>query len=281
MKFACILHKGVTKVAHISGNMAHILAYQCDGIGVVGAMRTQAHLGPVEEEIPIEDLVFCAPVPNPPRVFGIGLNYRDHAAETGREPPNIQTWFMKQTTAVNPPFADIDKPAVSDALDFEVELVVIIGKRARHVPIDRAHEVIAGYCVGNDYSVRDWQRATPTMIMGKGFDTHAPFGPWLVTPDEVGNIDNLRLRCYVNDVLMQDGCAGDLIFKIPEMIAHLTTAMTLLPGDVIFTGTPAGVGVARNPPLFLKDGDIVRCEIDGVGMIEQRIVNEVKKTVIS
>ena len=280
MKLACITYKNELKVARIDGSQAHILDYQCDDTGVIGAMRAQAHHGPATHVIPIEDLTFCAPVPRPPRVFGIGLNYRDHAVETGREPPGVQTWFMKQTTAVNPPFADVEKPVVSDALDFEVELVVIIGKRARHVPIERAHEVIAGYCVGNDYSVRDWQRATPTMIMGKGFDTHAPFGPWLVTPDEVDDLDSLRLRCYVNDNLMQDGCVGDLIFKIPEMITHLSTAMTLLPGDVIFTGTPAGVGVARTPPLFLKNGDKVRCEIDRLGMIEQRIVNEVKRTVI-
>jgi 2-keto-4-pentenoate hydratase/2-oxohepta-3-ene-1,7-dioic acid hydratase in catechol pathway len=280
MKLACILHNGVHKVAEIEGNVVKILAYECDGTGVVGALRKSAHLGPIAEEVSLSDADLCAPVLNPPRVFGIGLNYRDHAAETGREPPSIQTWFMKQSTAINAPYANIDKPSVSDALDFEVELVVIIGKRARHVPVERAHEVIAGYCVGNDYSVRDWQRATPTMIMGKGFDTHAPIGPWMVTPNEIGDLDALRLRCYVNDALMQDGCVGDLIFKIPQMIAHLSTAMTLLPGDLIFTGTPAGVGVARTPPLFLKDGDIVKCEIDGLGMIEQRIVNEVKRTVI-
>lgn len=280
MKLACILHGGIQRIAQISGNMAQILAHRCDELGVVGALRAGAHAGPITAEIPLTDLEFCAPVPKPPRVFGIGLNYKDHAAETGREPPSVQTWFMKQSTAVNPPFGDVEKPVVSDALDFEVELVVIIGKRARHVPLERAQEVIAGYCVGNDYSVRDWQKATPTMIMGKGFDTHAPFGPWMVTPDEIGNVDNLRLRCYVNETLMQDGYSGDLIFKIPEMIAHLSAAMTLLPGDVIFTGTPAGVGVARTPPLFLKDGDKVRCEIDRIGVIEQRIVNEVRKTII-
>jgi 2-keto-4-pentenoate hydratase/2-oxohepta-3-ene-1,7-dioic acid hydratase in catechol pathway len=280
MKLACILHNGVQRVAQIEGDVARILAFKCDDTGVVGALRANAVHAEVIENIALENVMFCAPVPNPPRVFGIGLNYRDHAAETGREPPSVQTWFMKQSTAVNSPFGDVEKPVVSDALDFEVELVVVIGKRARHVPPDRAHEVIAGYCVGNDYSVRDWQRATPTMIMGKGFDTHAPFGPWLVTPEEIGDVDSLRLRCYVNDTLMQDGCVGDLIFKVPEMIAHLSAAMTLLPGDIIFTGTPAGVGVARTPPLFLKHGDKVRCEIDGLGMIEQIIVNEVKKTII-
>jgi 2-keto-4-pentenoate hydratase/2-oxohepta-3-ene-1,7-dioic acid hydratase in catechol pathway len=281
MRIACVLHNGAQKIAQIQSNVARILAYDSDSTGVVGALRANAIRSKPVQEIPLESVTFCAPVPNPPRIFGIGLNYRDHAAETGRAPPSVQTWFMKQSTSVNSPFGDVEKPVVSDALDFEVELVVVIGKRARHVPVERANEVIAGYCVGNDYSVRDWQRATPTMIMGKGFDTHAPFGPWLVTPDEVGDLDQLRLRCFVNDTLMQDGCAGDLIFKVPEMIAHLSTAMTLLPGDTIFTGTPSGVGVARTPPLFLKEGDKVRCEIDGLGMIEQRIVNEVKRTIIA
>lgn len=280
MKLACIVHKDRRKIAQIVGETALILAYEADETGVVGALRAGAQDGTISEEIPLDSLVFEAPIPSPPRVFGIGLNYRDHAAETGREPPSVQTWFMKQTTSVNAPFGVVEKPVVSDALDFEVELVVIIGKRARHVPAERAHEIIAGYCVGNDYSVRDWQRATPTMIMGKGFDTHAPFGPWLTTPDEIGDLGALRLRCYVNEALMQDGCVGDLIFKVPDMIAHLSSAMTLLPGDVIFTGTPAGVGVARNPPLFLREGDVVRSEIDGLGMIEQRIVNEVKRVVI-
>jgi 2-keto-4-pentenoate hydratase/2-oxohepta-3-ene-1,7-dioic acid hydratase in catechol pathway len=281
MKLACILHNKEPKIAQISGSVARILDYHCDGTGVVGAIRADAHLGSVSEVVALESVTFLAPVPNPPRVFGIGLNYRDHAVETGREPPSIQTWFMKQPTSVNAPFGDVHKPVVSDALDFEVELVVVIGKRARHVPVERAHEVVAGYCVGNDYSVRDWQRATPTMIMGKGFDTHAPFGPWMVTPDEMGQIDDLRLRCFVNGVLMQDGCVGDLIFKIPDMIVHLSAAMTLLPGDIFFTGTPAGVGVARTPPLFVKHGDKVRCEIDRIGMIEQQIVNEVKATIIA
>jgi 2-keto-4-pentenoate hydratase/2-oxohepta-3-ene-1,7-dioic acid hydratase in catechol pathway len=159
-------------------------------------------------------------------------------------------------------------------LDYEVELVVVIGRAGRHVPAARAHEIIAGYCVGNDLSVRDWQKATPTMIMGKGFDTHAPMGPWLVTPDELGDVDTLRLTCDINGVRLQDGCAGDLIFKVPALIAHLTTVMSVLPGDVIFTGTPAGVGIARNPPLFLKPGDTVTCAIDRIGAITNRIVAE-------
>jgi 2-keto-4-pentenoate hydratase/2-oxohepta-3-ene-1,7-dioic acid hydratase in catechol pathway len=249
-------------------------------IGVAGL--TAEHVASLKQlpALPLAQVKLLQPVLRPPRIFGIGLNYRDHAAETGREPPKVQTWFMKQTTAANAPFGLVHKPVVSDMLDYEAELVVVIGRTCRHVPEDRAQEVIAGYCVGCDYSVRDWQRATPTMIMGKGFDTHAPFGPWLTTPDAVPDLEQLGVRCWVNGILMQDGQAGDMIFTIPQMIAHLTAAMTLLPGDVIFTGTPAGVGVARTPPLFMKDGDVVTCEIDLLGRIEQIIQDEVKKTII-
>jgi 2-keto-4-pentenoate hydratase/2-oxohepta-3-ene-1,7-dioic acid hydratase in catechol pathway len=228
----------------------------------------------------LADVTLLAPIERPGKILGIGLNYRDHAAETGREPPAIQTWFVKQATAVNDPYGQIAFPKVSSALDYEVELVVVIGKRGRHVPAERAHEIIAGFCVGNDVSVRDWQRATPTMIMGKGFDTHAPFGPWIVTPDELGPLPDLRLRCFINGELRQNGRAGDMIFGIEAQIAHLTAAFTLEPGDVIFTGTPAGVGVAMTPPGFMKPGDIVRCEIDGIGGIESKIVAETGETVI-
>lgn len=281
MKLATIMYKGAPRIAQINGKMAQILAGPAEGLGVVAALRGPVSDRTIEEEVPIDDVEFLAPVPKPPRIFGIGLNYADHAAETGREPPAIQTWFMKQITAVNAPFGDVEKPCVSNMLDFEVELVVVIGAKARHVPVERAHEVIAGYCVGCDYSVRDWQKATPTMIMGKGFNTHAPFGPVLVTADEIPDLDQLRVRCYVNDQLMQDGCVADLIFKVPQMIAHLSTAFTLLPGDIIFTGTPAGVGIARNPPVYLFAGDTVRCEIDGLGAIENKIIDEVKATIIA
>ncbi|GIU66393.1 fumarylacetoacetate hydrolase family protein [Candidatus Phycosocius spiralis] len=281
MKLATLVYKGKSHIAQIIGETAHFMACSADELGVVSAVRGPASGRQWITSIQLNEAQFLAPVPKPPRIFGIGLNYADHAAETGRAPPASQTWFMKQITAVNGPYDDVEKPIVSDMLDFEVELVVIIGAIARHVPVDRAREVIAGYCVGCDYSVRDWQKATPTMIMGKGFNTHAPFGPMMTTPDEIANVDALRLRTYVNGRLMQDGCVGDLIFKIPDMIAHLSTAFTLLPGDILFTGTPAGVGIARTPPVYLKAGDLVRCEIDGLGAIEQTIVNEIKRTIIA
>jgi 2-keto-4-pentenoate hydratase/2-oxohepta-3-ene-1,7-dioic acid hydratase in catechol pathway len=169
-------------------------------------------------------------------------------------------------------------PAVSTALDYEVELVVVIGKYGRHVPRERAHEIIAGYMTGCDYSVRDWQRATPTMIMGKGFDTHAPVGPWITTPDEAGDVSNMSLKCWVNDELRQAGNTGEMIFDVPAQIEHLTKAFALEPGDLIFTGTPAGVGAAFTPPKFLKVGDRVRVEVERLGAIEAVITQETAQT---
>ncbi len=281
MKFAVFEYDDSLKIGVIEGETIKALLNEPDLLGVAGLSKDELENPKYSgEEYNVNEVTMMSPVLVPPRIFGIGLNYLDHALETGRKPPEVQTWFMKQPTSANEPYGDVEKPVVSDWLDYEVELVVIIGKTCRHVPEDRANEVILGYCVGCDYSVRDWQTQTPTMIMGKGFDTHAPFGPYLVTSDELGNLDELRLRCFVNDEKLQDGIIGEMIFKVPQLIAHVTKAMTLLPGDVIFTGTPAGVGVARVPPKFLKVGDIVRCEIDKIGYIENEIIAEIKETII-
>lgn len=218
------------------------------------------------------------PVTRPRKILGIGLNYADHARETGREPPARQTWFVKQVTALNAPYGSIEMPKVSSDLDYEAELVVVIGKGGRHIPAERAHEAIAGFTCGNDVSVRDWQKATPTMIMGKGFDTHAPIGPWIVTADELGDENTLGLRTYLNGELRQNGNTSELIHKVPALIEHLSAAFTLEPGDLIFTGTPAGVGVAHFPPAFMKVGDTVRIEIDRIGHIEHQIVAEKGET---
>lgn len=281
MRIAVYEYKDQIGIGSVIDDNIHTIACDVSLLGVAGldenAIKDPKYTG---EIVALEDVTLLPPILMPPRIFGIGLNYFDHAAETGREVPKTQTWFMKQPTSINEPYGNVDKPIVSDMLDYEVELVVIIGKTCRHVPASRANEVILGYAVGCDYSVRDWQKATPTMIMGKGFDTHAPIGPYLVTPDEIENLDELRLRCFVNGQKVQDGCVGELIFEIPQLIEHASKVMTLLPGDVIFTGTPAGVGIARNPPLFLKDGDIVRCEIDKIGAIENKIINEVHKIII-
>lgn len=222
----------------------------------------------------LADITLCQPIIRPGKILGIGLNYQDHAAETGRKPPDTQTWFVKQATAANGPFAPVEMPKVSQRLDYEAELVVVIGRRGRHVPAERAMEIVAGFCCGCDYSVRDWQRATPTMNMGKGFDTHAPFGPWIVSPDALGALENLGVRSFINGEQRQNGRVGDMVFNIAAQIEHLTKAFTLEPGDVLYTGTPAGVGAAYDPPKFVKIGDKVRIEIDGIGHIENEIIAE-------
>jgi len=181
--------------------------------------------------------------------------------------------FYKVNTCITGPGAAIEKPRASDAVDWEAELVFVIGKRGRHITADDAMAHVAGYMCGNDISVRDWQFHAATWTMGKGFDTHGPIGPWLVTTDEVDG-GNLGIRTYVNGVLKQESNTQQLIFGVPALVAYLSTAFTLEPGDIVFTGTPAGVGFTRKPPEFLKAGDTVRVEIDGLGVLENPVVAE-------
>ncbi len=237
------------------------------------------------DPIALSDVTLLAPVAKPGKILGIGVNYAAHAAESvsfiDTKKPEVQKWFNKQVTAVNGPYAEVHLPKVSEQLDYEGELVVIIGKHGRHVPRERAFEIVAGVTVGCDYSVRDWQRASQTMIMGKGFDTHAVFGPAIVTLDEIDDLSALELRTFVNGEPRQVGYVRDQIHDIPAQIAHLTAAFTLEPGDVIFTGTPAGVGAGHTPPKWLKAGDRVRVEIDCLGFTENEIVREPGETVIA
>lgn len=213
----------------------------------------------------------CAPLPNPAKLLGTGMNYADHIAETGAPTPTDQVWFSMPSTAINGPYDPIERPAVSDALDYEAEMVMVIGQRCRNVPVERAREVIFGYCVGNDVSVRDWQLRTSQVFLGKSFDTHAPFGPWITTADEIADPHDLAIRCEVNGELRQASNTRHMIFNCDAQIAHLSQVMTLEPGDVIFTGTPAGVGLGFKPPRFLRDGDLVRIEIEKLGVLEARV----------
>lgn len=209
-----------------------------------------------------------APIPRPGKIMAIGMNYADHIKEMGREPPATQVWFSKATTAANGPYDPIRIPKVSTAVDWEAELVVVIGKRGRHIAREDAPKHVFGFCCGNDVSARDWQNATPQWILGKSFDTHAPFGPWITTADEVGDPHTLGIRCFVNDERRQNSNTGHLVFNVWDQIAHLSQVMTLEPGDLIFTGTPGGVGMGMKPPVFLKPGDKVRVEIDKLGALD-------------
>lgn len=238
------------------------------------ARRAAAAAGP---RLPLAQVTLCAPVPRPPKFLAIGLNYADHVAEArpaGYQPTEAPIFFNKQSTCVVGPGAPIHRPRVSHRLDYEGELAFVIGRRCRHVPRARAHEVIAGYTIVNDVSVRDWQRRTPTMTMGKSFDTHGPMGPWLVTPEEIGDPHALGIRTWVNDDLRQDANTQLLIYDCWAQIEHLSTAFTLEVGDVISTGTPAGVGGAMQPPKWLVPGDVVRIEIEKIGVLENPVIEE-------
>lgn len=212
----------------------------------------------------------------PRKYLAIALNYADHIAEMGMEPPEVPTFFNKQVSCVVGPGAGIHMPKVSTFLDYEAELALVIGRRCRHVPAERAHEVIAGYTCANDVSVRDWQGQAKTMTIGKSFDTHGPLGPWLVTPEEVGDPQDLRVRCYVDDELRQDASTAEMVFDCFQQVSHLSEAFTLEPGDVIATGTPAGVGLGRKPVRdnLLHVGQTVRVEIERVGELVNTVVEE-------
>jgi len=250
-------------------DMTALLAGGSDALAM--ARAAAARRGP---RLAIADVTLDAPVPRPPKFLAIGLNYADHVKESGLEAPPFPVFFNKQSTCVTGPYAPIHLPRVSPLLDYEGELAFVIGRRCRHVPRDRAAQVIAGYLVCNDVSVRDWQLRTPTMTMGKSFDTHGPLGPWLVTPDEIGDPHALELRTWVNGELRQHSNTRELIYDCFAQVEHLSTAFTLEPGDVITTGTPSGVGGARQPPAFLRAGDVVRIEIERIGAIENRVIEE-------
>jgi 2-keto-4-pentenoate hydratase/2-oxohepta-3-ene-1,7-dioic acid hydratase in catechol pathway len=212
------------------------------------------------------------PVARPSKILCIGLNYADHARETGATPPPEPVLFMKSTTAYVGPFDDLVIPRNSVKTDWEVELAVVIGKKASYVEEADAHEYIAGYALHNDVSEREFQlERSGTWDKGKGCDTFAPVGPFMATADEIGDVDNLRLWLSVNGQMMQDGTTANLIFKIPFLISYLSQFMTLLPGDIISTGTPAGVGLGMKPPVYLKPGDVVELGIDGLGTSRQTV----------
>ncbi len=236
--------------------------------------KIQQQIDVGETDFALSDVHLCAPVPNPQKILAIGLNYADHIEESGQPKPQRQVWFSKLPNAVNGPYDDIELPKVSSQVDYEAELVVVIGRRCRHVSKANAADFIFGYTAGNDVSVRDWQFQTPQWILGKSFDTHAPVGPWIVSSDEIGNPHTLGIRCLVNGTVRQNSNTENLIFDVADQIAHLSQAMTLFPGDLIFTGTPGGVGFAMRPPSFLKAGDIVRVEIDRIGALEARMEPE-------
>jgi 2-keto-4-pentenoate hydratase/2-oxohepta-3-ene-1,7-dioic acid hydratase in catechol pathway len=213
------------------------------------------------------------PVPDPQKVICLGLNYRDHAEETGAEPPSAPILFAKYPSSLIGPGAPIVRPAVSDQVDYEAELAVVVGRRCRLVAEEDAIAHLAGAMPFNDVSARDLQFQTSQWTAGKALDTFAPCGPALVTLDAVGDLQSLRIRARVNGETLQDGTTADMIFGVAETIAHLSRLMTLEPGDIVATGTPAGVGFTRDPQVLLRDGDRVEVEIEGLGVLENPVVD--------
>jgi 2-keto-4-pentenoate hydratase/2-oxohepta-3-ene-1,7-dioic acid hydratase in catechol pathway len=223
--------------------------------------------------LPLDSVRLAAPI-RPGKFFAIGLNYADHVAETGQEIPEHLIVFAKAPTCVTGPYDPIERPVVSDYLDYEGELGFVIGRRCRHVRAQDAAQVIAGYVIVDDVSVRDWQIQTPQWSLAKSFDTHGPIGPWITTADELGDPHALGIRTYVNGELRQQSNTDQLIFDCFRQVEILSQACTLEPGDVIATGTPSGIAAAMEGRPWLKPGDRVRVEIDGLGAIENEVVQE-------
>ncbi|MGR8948717.1 MAG: fumarylacetoacetate hydrolase family protein [Gammaproteobacteria bacterium] len=280
MKLVTYSHNGSTSIGRVDGDhIINLSSIAPDMRALFDVSDWQAQAANASgDAIQLSDVTLHSPVLNPSKILAIGLNYKDHIEETGLDTPEFPMFFNKQASAVNGPYDPIHMPKVSEKLDYEGEMGFIIGRRCRHVPKERAHEVIAGFTVCNDVSVRDWQMRAQTFTLGKSFDTHSPFGPYLVTPDEVGDPHDLALKTTVNGELRQDSNTKHLVFDCYDQIATLTAAFTLEPGDLIVTGTPSGVGIGFKPHKYLHVGDKVKVEIEKLGFIENEVVSEPDST---
>lgn len=258
----------------IAGAPADLMALIALGQPGLDWARTTAASAPRRD---LASVRLLAPIPAPRKYLGLGGNYPSHLEEARKvnlvRAPG-QAWFNKQVSCVNGPYDPVHLPRVSVQFDYEGELGVVIGRRCRHVRREDAMDMVAGFVVANDLSVRDWQMRAPTHTLGKSFDTHGPFGPWIVTRDELSDPHALRLRTWVNGDLRQDGNTHEMNHRVEDMIVELSTAFTLEPGDVLTTGSPAGVGGLMDPPRYLQVGDVVRVEIEGIGAIENRVIAE-------
>lgn len=286
MKIVTFTHAGKTRIGKLENDFVVDLAKANSDIpsNMVDFLRAgdkamklaRNVVAAVSEKIPLVEVKLEAPVQNPSTYLAIGMNYQDHVEESARKgikTPETQIWFNKQVSCVNGPFDPVLMPTMSDMLDYEVELCVVIGKTAKNVSAADAHSVIAGYMVANDFSVRDVQWKSPTWTLGKSFDTHGPVGPYLVTADEIENPHDLKMRLTVNGQERQNNTTKLMVYNIYQQIEFLTNILTLRPGDLIATGTPMGVAAGMNPPVYLKPGDVVRAEIEKIGFIENKIIS--------
>lgn len=294
MKLVTFLHESIQKIgavvddqiidfstSHLPKSMIEFIELGDDGINQANALIAKN-----DSKISINDVKLMAPIPKPNKILGVGLNYKAHKEEAakaaadllGKPQEKYPTIFNKQNSSVVGPYDDMHKPDASDFFDYEGELGFVIGKQCRHVPYDKASNVIYGYTVVNDATIRDWQMRGPpmTMTMGKSWDTHCPFGPYLVTSDEVGNPHQLKLETHVNGELRQSASTDGLIHDCFTVVEYLSTAFTLEPGDLIATGTPEGVAAtSRN---WLKVDDVVKVTIEKLGFIENKVIAEPDST---
>lgn len=279
MKIITFFYKNISRIGCVVDN--EVAIYQQNNRMIDFLSRGENGLGLMQKliesgknRVAITDIKIQAPIPRPGKFLGIALNYADHIAETALNKPEYPMFFTKQSTCVVGQGDAIHLPKVSNKLDYEGELAFVIGQRCRHVPVDKAKQVIAGYTIVNDVSVRDWQVRSPTWTLGKSFDTHGPMGPYLVTADEIEDPHHLSIKTWVDDELRQNANTQHMIFNCYEMIAYLSKVMTLEPGDVVSTGTPKGVGVKMKPRGYLKAGQTVKISIEGLGSLSNSVIDE-------
>ena len=291
MRLITFTHNGCTRIGRLNGEMVTDLSQSNSDLPTdmvafleAGNAAMDAARAAQGDHLKLSAVKLESPVLRPSKMLAVALNYRDHLEEVQEARPEFPTptvpiLFTKQNTSVNGPYDPIYLPKESEQLDYEAELAIVIGKRARRVPKERAMEVVAGSTINNDVTIRDWQLASPTMTIGKSWDSHCPLGPSLVTLDEV-DPTNLDFTCTVNGEVRQKSNTSNLIFDIPTLIEHVSTAFTLMPGDVILTGTTSGVALWLPGQPWLKEGDKVRVEIDQLGAIENEVVADPVGTII-
>ncbi|CAN5796665.1 fumarylacetoacetate hydrolase family protein [soil metagenome] len=268
------VHEGEPKVGLVDdGDVRQLAANETSMLALISEGADKQPLG--GESVPLEDVQLHAPIARPGKIIGIGLNYEDHAAETGADIPEKPIVFAKYPNTINGPGAPIRIPKITKKADYEAELAVVIGRSTRNVEAEDALDYVFGYMNANDVSSRDLQFSEGGQwTRSKSIDTFCPTGPYLVTKDEIGDPQNLSIKCTLNGEVMQEGNTKKMVFSVAEIVAFLSTGMTLEPGDIIVTGTPPGVGVACDPQVFLKDGDEVSIEIDGLGTLTNSVEAE-------
>jgi 2-keto-4-pentenoate hydratase/2-oxohepta-3-ene-1,7-dioic acid hydratase in catechol pathway len=269
----CLLNDGEVTGLRDAGfeDMIRVIA---GGADALDAVQRWAYRPPSSERLELATANLLSPIPRPPKIICVGLNYRDHAAESNMAIPEVPTIFCKFHTAVTGHRHPIVLPKASTQPDYEAEFAVVIGKRGRYIPEDRWREHVFGYTILNDVSARDFQLATSQWMIGKTFDTFAPIGPVIVTADEIEDPHNLDISLTLSGEVLQSSNTRNLIFGVPRLIAHLSSVFTLEPGDIISTGTPAGVGFARKPPRYLKSGDECVVSVQGIGELINPVVAE-------